>query len=163
MHTKTLGLPVLVSLLTGCQDYTVLQRASFFGGGNLTPGCEEGYSTMPGLDCCTTVQSAWATTPSEFDATMAVLTASAVEVSIATNVFDAEAVLVLWTDGCPGSGARLQMRSFDPRPDGVTVELTVHPRPTDEIEDIEGIRPALVLSTDVEHAGKPVQATARYP
>lgn len=75
-------------------------------------------------------------------------------------MFDDQAALVLWTDSCPGSDARLHVRAFDAEPATVTVDLRVALPGVDS--DIEGIRPVLVLATAREHAGKPVQATASY-
>jgi hypothetical protein len=150
---KTVRL-ALVSILAGCQSYTVLHRGSDYVG-----ECND-----PSVDCCTNVHSAWATSPAELDEAVADDAgfgnmADLQDIQVAPDLFDDQAALVLWTDSCPGSDARLQVQSFDPGSDVVTVDLRVALPGIDQ--EIEDIRPLLVLAPDIEHAGKPVQATAQ--
>ncbi len=155
---------LLLLIGVGCRQFTVLHRASDFGAGTRTPGCEGDYSTTPGLDCCTTVQSAWATSEAELEAVMADQVGFGpgfTNVATPPGFFDDRAALALWTDACPGSDARLRVRSFDAQPDDVSVDLLVALPGIDQ--EIEGIRPVIVLATDRDHAGKPVSATAQYP
>jgi len=146
--------PLILAFLAGCSSFTVVDQGGDFPG-NYSSACEDGTASY---DCCTNTSSEWATSLSELETILTEDVQTVPDVSVDSAWFDDRSALVIWTEYCNSTPWRIAVTSW--RANAAQVDLDVEVRAPSDQGDTSGYRPFVVLGTQADHAGKPVEIDA---